>query len=142
MQPLLRGVVELSEAGLTGVGATGAYHARGVAPLMHRRLPLNAMVEGADLAGTVLRGGVPSNAVILARLRDAFADPPEAYPIPGHPLMHPAAGAPPVVSASSPIRLRVYVYPFFADSYPCPFPGRPRHCLSAARPRRGGASRG
>ena len=57
---------------------------------MRRSLPLYAMTEGADLGGTVLRGGAPANAVILSRLREAFADPPGAYPIEGHPPMHPA----------------------------------------------------
>ena len=93
MEPLFRTILRLKEAGVTGVGATGAYHARGVAPLMRRSLPLDAMVEGADLGGTVLRGGAPSNFVILTRLRDAFADPPGAYPIEGHPPMHPAPGS-------------------------------------------------
>ena len=60
---------------------------------MRRSLSLDAMVEGADLRGTVLRGGAPSNAVILTQLRDAFADPPGAYPIEGHPPMHPAPGS-------------------------------------------------
>ena len=92
MEPLFRAIVQLKTAGVTGVGATGAYHARGVAPLMRRSLSLDAMVEGADLNGTVLRGGVPLNAVILARLRDAFADPPGVFPIDGHPPMYPAPG--------------------------------------------------
>ena len=100
MDPLFRAIVQLKVAGVTGVGATGAYHAHDVAPLMRRRLSLDAMVEGADLTGTTLQGGVPSNAVLLARLRDAFADQPGAYPIPGHPPMHPTAGAVQVVRVS------------------------------------------
>ena len=57
---------------------------------MRRSLYLDAMVDDVDLRGTVLRGGAPLNAVVLTRLRDAFADPPGAYPIEGHPPMHPA----------------------------------------------------
>ena len=93
MEPLFRAIVQLKAVGVTGVGATGAYHAHGVAPLMRRSLSLDAMVDGADLNGTVLRGGVPSNAVILARLRDVFVDPPGVYPIEGHPPMYPTPGS-------------------------------------------------
>ena len=93
LEPLFRAIRQLKAAGVTGVGATAAYHARAVAPLMHRSLPLNMMTDSIEPAGTVLRGGVPSNDVILARLRDAFVDPVEAFPIGGHPPMYPEQGA-------------------------------------------------
>ena len=93
MEPLFRAILQLKTAGVTGVGATGAYNACGVAPLMLRSLALDAMTDSIELSGMVLRGGVPSDDVILARLRDAFADPVEAFPITGHPPMHSASGA-------------------------------------------------
>ena len=37
-----------------GSGIIGAYHARRVAPLMARTLPLHQMVPGASFEGTVL----------------------------------------------------------------------------------------
>ena len=132
MEPLFRAILLLKTAGVTGIGA---YHARGVAPLTRRSLTLDAMVDGADMTGTVLRGGAPSNAVVLARLRDAFADPVEAYPIAGHPPMHPAPGAVQVVR----VPLNPFCFVFFillsAGSDPCPPSGRSRSCLAAARSR-------
>ena len=37
MEPLFRAILQLKTAGVTGVGATGAYHARGVGPSPSRR---------------------------------------------------------------------------------------------------------
>ena len=93
LDSLLQAVEQLRAAGLTGVGATGEYHARGVAPLMRRALSLDQMKPGVDLQGTILSGGRPSTATVLARLRSAFKDPVTTFPIPGHPRMHPESGA-------------------------------------------------
>ena len=96
LEPFFRALLRLKAAGVTGPGTTGAYHARGVAPLMRRTLSLNLMGPNAtqeDLAKTVLRGGPPSAGTILARLRDAFSGKAHVFPIPGHPPMHPDVGA-------------------------------------------------
>ena len=94
-------VVRLKNNGVTGMGATGFYHARGVAPLMQRDLSLDLMTDSIERAGTVLRGGVPSNEVIVAYLKDAFEDPVPGFPIEGHPPMYPDFGAIRIVSVPS-----------------------------------------
>ena len=98
---LLNAVAALRDAGVTGVGVTGAYHARGVAPLQRRSISLDQMIEGFDPRGTVLLGGPPTNEEVAARLDESFEDPVPVYPIEGHPPMHPNFGAPRVVSAFS-----------------------------------------
>ena len=50
----------LKKKGLKGSGIIGAYHARRVAPLMRRVLPLYAMAPGASFDGMALAKGVLS----------------------------------------------------------------------------------
>ena len=98
LQPLLDAVMRLIQADVTWMGVAGAYHARGVAPLMRRSLPLNMMTDSIEPSGTVLRGGRPSDEAIVALLKDAFEDPVPGFPFVGHPPMHPDPGAIVIVS--------------------------------------------
>ena len=54
----------LKENGLKALGVIGAYHARRVAPLMTRALPLYAMAPEASLNGTALAEGALPNSEI------------------------------------------------------------------------------
>ena len=51
---LLSALQALKDRGVKGTGIIGAYHARRVAPLMARALPLYRMVPGELFEGTVL----------------------------------------------------------------------------------------
>ena len=51
---LLAGLQALKERGVKGAGIIGAYHARRVAPLMARALPLYRMMPGMSFEGMVL----------------------------------------------------------------------------------------
>ena len=51
---LLAAIHALKAQGVKGSGIIGAYHARRVAPLMARALPLHWMVPGMSFEGTVL----------------------------------------------------------------------------------------
>ena len=87
----------LKESGLKGSGVIGAYHARRVAPLMTRALPLYAMVPEASFDGMALTEGALPNSEITQRIKeameplwnDAGAPLNFIYPVPGHPLMRP-----------------------------------------------------
>ena len=54
MHDLLEAIAFLKTHGLRGAGVIGGYHARRVAPLMMRVLPLYGMMPSAQLIGTML----------------------------------------------------------------------------------------
>ena len=57
MHDILDAVVLLRSHSLRGASIIGAYHARRVAPLMVRALPLFGMVPIVELGGMVLASG-------------------------------------------------------------------------------------
>ena len=57
LHDLLDAIVLLKNHGLRGADVIVAYHARRVAPLMARALPLYGMTPGAQLDGTMLAQG-------------------------------------------------------------------------------------
>ena len=62
----------LMESGLKGSGIIGAYHARRVAPLMMRALPLYAMVPEASFDGTMLAEGALPHSEVMQRIKEAM----------------------------------------------------------------------
>ena len=62
----------MKENGLKGLGVIGAYHARRVAPLMTRALPLYTMVPEASFDGTALAEGTLPNSKIVQRIKEAM----------------------------------------------------------------------
>jgi hypothetical protein len=58
----------LKASGLTRAEVIGAYHARGVAPLMRHALSLSQMTPDAPWEGTVLVAELPSSDAIVKRL--------------------------------------------------------------------------
>jgi len=90
----------LKESGLKGSGIIRAYHARRVAPLMMRALPLYVMAPEASFDGTTLAEGALSNSKIMQRIKEAMESSwddmsiPLAfiYPVLGHPPMRPEPG--------------------------------------------------
>ena len=62
----------LKENGLKGSGIIGAYHARRVAPLMMRALPLYAMAPEASFDGTALAEGTFPNSEITQRIKEVM----------------------------------------------------------------------
>ena len=64
MRAILEVVVLLRSRGLRGASVIGAYHARSVAPLMARALPLFGVVPVVELGGTMLAQGLLHNSEI------------------------------------------------------------------------------
>jgi len=62
----------LKEKGLKGSGIIGAYHARRVAPLMRRTLPLYAMAPGASFDGTALAEEPLSPSEVTQRIKEVM----------------------------------------------------------------------
>jgi len=87
----------LKENDLKGSGVIGAYHARRVAPLMTRALPLYVMAPEASFDGTTLVEGTLPNSEIAQCMKeameplrdDAGAALDFVYPVQGHPSMRP-----------------------------------------------------
>jgi hypothetical protein len=85
----------LRKASVKGSGVIGAYHARRVAPLMDRTLPMQRMVPVTQLEGTVLVKGPLADSEITQNLKeamDALKDSSGAiidfvYPVSRHPPM-------------------------------------------------------
>ena len=85
----------MKESGLKGLGIIGAYHARRVAPLMMRALPLYAMAPEASFDGTALAEGTLPNSKIAQRIKEAMEPSWDntgtlldfVYPVPRHPPM-------------------------------------------------------
>ena len=85
---------------MKGSGIINAYHARKVAPLMRRTLPLHMMAPGASLDGMTLAEGALSPFEVAQHIKEAM-DPlwddvgavlKFVYPVPGHPPMWPEPG--------------------------------------------------
>ena len=64
MCDILKAVMLLRSHGLRGASVIGAYHARSVAPLMARALPLFGVVPVVELGGRVLAQGPLRNSKI------------------------------------------------------------------------------
>ena len=95
---------------MNGLGIIGAYHARRVALLMARALPLHQMVPRASLEGTVLVDEALPPSEVAQRIKEAM-DPSKdtagvildfVFPMPGHPPMRPEPGFVDFVSFLSP----------------------------------------
>ena len=80
---------------MKGSGIIGAYHARRVAPLMARALPLHQMVPGASFEGSVLVDEALPPSEVAQRIKEAMEPSKDTtgaaldhvYPVPGHPPM-------------------------------------------------------
>ena len=57
---------------MKGSGVIGAYHARRVAPLMTRALPLYAMAPEASFDGTTLVDGALPHFEVAQRIKEAM----------------------------------------------------------------------
>jgi len=92
---LLVALRTLKERGVKGSGIIGAYHARRVAPLMARTLPLYQMVPEASFEGTELANEVLPPSKVAQRIKEAMEPTKDSvgavldfvYPVPGHPPM-------------------------------------------------------
>ena len=95
---------------MKGSGIIGAYHARRVAPLMARALPLHQMVPGASFEQTVLVDEALPPSEVAQRIKEAMEPPKDTagaaldhvYLVPGHPPMRPEPGFFEFVSLLSP----------------------------------------
>jgi hypothetical protein len=87
---LIDAIALLQSGGFCGVSVIGAYHARGVAPLMVRTLALYGMTPYVPLEGTVLTWGPHRNSEIEQRIMEAtnMLNDTFEFPILGHPTMH------------------------------------------------------
>ena len=85
---------------MKGSSVIEAYHARRVAPLMMRALPLYAMAPKVSFDGTALADGMLPNSEIAQRIKEvmeplwdnAGAALDFVYSVPRHPLMRPEPG--------------------------------------------------
>ena len=107
---LVAAIQTLKDRGVKGSGIIGAYHARRVAPLMARALPLHQMVLGASLEGTVLVDEALPPSEVVQHIKEAMEPSKDTadvaldfvYPVPGHPPMRPEPGFIDFVSSSFP----------------------------------------
>ena len=80
---------------MKGSAIIGAYHARRVALLMSRVLPIYLMAPGTSLDGTTLTDGALSPSEVAQRIKEVMEPSRDnagvvldfVYPVPGHPLM-------------------------------------------------------
>ena len=72
IQDHLTAIQILKERGVNGSGVIDAYHARRVAPLMRRALPLHMMVPGASLDGMALVEGALSPSEVAQCIKEAM----------------------------------------------------------------------
>jgi len=80
---------------MKGTGIIGAFHARRVAPLMMRTLPLHRMMPGISFEGMVLVDEALSFSEVAQRIKEATEPTKDSkggvlnivYPVPGHPPM-------------------------------------------------------
>ena len=96
--------------GVKGSGIIGAYHARRVAPLMARALPLQQMVPGVSFEGTVLVDEALPPSEVAQCIKEAMEPLKDTtgvvldfvFSVPGHPPMRPEPGFVDFVSFLSP----------------------------------------
>ena len=99
--------------GVKGSGIIGAYHARRVAPLMARALPLYRMVPGESFEGTVLVDEALAPSKVAQHIKEAMELPKDTtgstlehvYLVLGHPPMRPELGFLEFVSFFFPVLL-------------------------------------
>ena len=97
---LLAAIHTLKVRGMKGSGIIGAYHARRVAPLMARPLPLYRMDPGESFERTVLVDEALAPSEVAQRIKEAMEPSKDTagstlehvYPVPGHPPMRPEPG--------------------------------------------------
>ena len=97
---LLAAIRSLKVRGMKGSGIIGAYHARRVAPLMTRVLPLYRMVHGESFEGTMLVDEALAPSEVAQRIKEAMEPSKDStsailehvYPVLGHPPMRPELG--------------------------------------------------
>ena len=97
---LLAALHALKERGVKGSGIIGTYHARRMALLMARALPLHQMVPGASFEVTVLADEVLAPSEVAQRIREAMEPTKDTfgstlepvYLVPGHPPKRPEPG--------------------------------------------------
>ena len=97
---LLATLHALKERGVKGSRIIGAYHARRVAPLMARALPLHQMVPRALFEGTVLVDEALPPSEVAQRIKEAMEPSKDTasvvldfvFPVPGHLPMWPEPG--------------------------------------------------
>ena len=90
---LLAALHTLKNRGVKGWRIIGAYHARRVAPLMARALPLHRMVPGVSFEGTVLVDEALPPSKVVQRIKEAMEPTKDStgdvlddvYPVPGIP---------------------------------------------------------
>ena len=90
----------LKERSVKGSGIIGAYHARRVAPLMARVLPLHQMVPRAPFEGTVLVDEALPPSEVAQRIKEAMEPSKDTagvildfvFLVPGHPPMRLKSG--------------------------------------------------
>jgi len=87
MHDILKAIILLRSCSLRGANIIGAYHARRVAPLMVRALPLFRMVPVVELSGTMLVQGLLHNSEIVQCVKEAMDKSDTMFPILGHPVM-------------------------------------------------------
>ena len=100
LSDLLSALQALKDRGVKGTGIIGAYHARRVAPLMARVLPLHRMMPGMSFEGTVLVDEALPYSEVAQRIKEATEPMKDStgrvldivYPVPGHPPMRPEPG--------------------------------------------------
>jgi hypothetical protein len=111
LRDLLNAVTRLRSGGVRRAGVVGAYHARGVAPLMVRALSLYEMTPYTPLEGMVLTRRPYHNSDIEQRIREAMdvLDNTFKFLILGHPAMRSDAGFIDLVSL---LRVSLFGQPF------------------------------
>ena len=118
---LLAALQYLKDRGVKGSGIIGAYHARRVAPLMARALPLYRMVPGESFEGMVLVDEALAPSDVAQRIKEAMELPKDTtgstlkhvYLVPGHPPMRPEPGFLEFVSFFFPVLLLSFEFPTF-----------------------------
>ena len=102
---------------MKGLGIIGAYHARRVAPLMARMLPMHQMVPGVSFEGTVLVDEALPPSEVAQCIKEAMEPTKDSagnvldhvYLVLGHPPMRPEPGFIDFVSFLSPC------FPFYLN---------------------------
>ena len=92
MRDLLEAIVFQKTHNFYGTDTIGGCHARRVAPLMARVLPLYGTTPGAQLIGTTLAQGLLRDSEVAQRIKEATREADSMFLIQGHPMMLSDAG--------------------------------------------------